>query len=150
KIAANLRRLHGAEPLVSVDVEDPPAAGQLQAPVAGGGEVVGPANVVQLRSQVEGDLPAPVGRARVDDDYLVHQRLDGAEAAFQEALSVRADHGRREQDAGLLHHASPGAGVATCSRIETAVGGTAVLTPRFLRRRTRMARAHWHRHIPAS
>src|SRR5579863_6727034 len=86
-----------ADPLVRVDVQDPLAAGQLKGTITGGGEVAGPGQVVDPRSRVPGDVPAPVRGPGIDDDDLVGQADQRLKAGFEELLLVPDDQGRRYQ-----------------------------------------------------
>ena len=78
--------------LVCVEDEHPVAGRGLQADVARRGEVAGPRGVEDLRAGLGRERHGRVGRARVDDDPLVPEALNGLDKARQKLGFVAYDH----------------------------------------------------------
>lgn len=97
-----------AELLVSVDAQNPAAAGTLDRLVAVEGEVVPPGLLEDLGAEVPRDRRGVVGRAGVENHDLVGQRSDALETAAEVLGLVANDqagaHQRRSP--GLAHRAS--------------------------------------------
>src|SRR5262249_60965675 len=86
----------GSAALVGVDLEDPLATGMVESVVPGGSKVVDPLEVEDARSALSCDPLGSVGRSRIDDDHLIDEPAQRAQAAVEISRFVLDDQARGE------------------------------------------------------
>ena len=92
----------GRDLFVGVEDQRPALRGHPQRHVAGPAEIAAPFAVLELGSELLRDLDRAIGRAGVDDDNLVDDAFDAAQAVFEEALLVLDDHAQADPLGELL------------------------------------------------
>lgn len=78
----------GAEPFISIDVEDPRTTTEVEGRITGSGEVILPGHRMEARPSGARDLRRPICRPSINDDDLVCHAANGAQAFPKEALLV--------------------------------------------------------------